>query len=73
MGGLRLTCIKDLASWNMTERGLSHYFDLFQDVNSLLTFKRTEYFEAHDHVATQEEGMRGWLEPHTSEAFGVVS
>jgi hypothetical protein len=50
-GGLGLTCIEDLASWNM-ERGLSHYFGLFHDANSLLTFKRTEYVDAHDHVAT---------------------
>jgi hypothetical protein len=50
-GGLGLTCIEDLASWN-AECGLSHYFGLFHDANSLLTFKRTEYIDAHDHVAT---------------------
>lgn len=50
-GGLGLTCIEDLASWNM-ERGLGHYFGLFHDANSLLTFKRSEYVDAHDHVAT---------------------
>jgi hypothetical protein len=44
-------CIEDLASWNM-ERGLGHYFGLFHDANSLLTFKRSEYVDAHDHVAT---------------------
>jgi hypothetical protein len=50
-GGLGLTCIEDLASWNV-ERGLSHYFGLFHDANSLLTFKRTDYIDAFDHVAT---------------------
>jgi hypothetical protein len=50
-GGLGLTCIVDLASWNI-ERGLSHYFGLFHDANSLLTFKRTDYTDAFDHVAT---------------------
>jgi hypothetical protein len=49
-GGLGLTCIEDLASWNV-ECGLSHYFGLFHDANSLLTFKRTGYVDAHDHVA----------------------
>jgi hypothetical protein len=34
------------------ERGLGHYFGLFHDANSLLTFKRSEYVDAHDHVAT---------------------
>jgi hypothetical protein len=51
LGGLGLTCIKDLASWNM-EWGLGHYFGLFHDANSLLTFKQSEYIDAHDHVAT---------------------
>jgi hypothetical protein len=50
-GGLGLTCIEDLASWNV-EHGLSHYFGLFHDANSILTFKRTDYVDAHDHVAT---------------------
>jgi hypothetical protein len=38
-GGLGLTCMEDLTSWNM-ERGLGHYFSLFHDANSLLTFKK---------------------------------
>jgi hypothetical protein len=50
-GGLGLTCIEDLVCWNM-ERGLGHYFGLFHDANSLLTFKQSEYVDAHDHVAT---------------------
>jgi hypothetical protein len=50
-GGLGLTCIEDLASWNM-ERGLGHYFGLFQDANSLLTFKRSEFVDSHEHMAT---------------------
>jgi hypothetical protein len=50
-GGLGLTCMEDLASWNM-ERGLGHYFGLFHDANSLLTFKRSEYVDAHYHVVT---------------------
>jgi hypothetical protein len=34
------------------ERGLGNLFGLFHDANSLLTFKRMDYVEAHDHVAT---------------------
>jgi hypothetical protein len=34
------------------EWGLGHYFGLFHDANSLLTFKQLEYVDAHDHVAT---------------------
>jgi hypothetical protein len=34
------------------ERGLGHYFGLFHDANSLLTFKQLEYIDVHDHVAT---------------------
>jgi hypothetical protein len=51
-GGLGLTCIEDLASWNI-ERGLSHFFaGLFHDANSLPTFKRMQYYvDAHEHVA----------------------